>query len=296
MTALGRLPLSRTGFDRDGNARVRPGYLARIRSDTRTRAVLVRGREVARDGEHLELRPLADVENAERAVFLGTTTAAERGIDAGTPIVAVPDDSATTWAPLREVAAALSDRDAGLATAAVAVTGWHAASGFCSRCGEHTIIEHAGWMRRCPRCETEHFPRTDPAVIVRVTDARDRILLGSNAAWESGRYSLFAGFVEAGESLEAAVVREVFEESGVRVTDPRYLGSQPWPFPRSLMLGYAARIDADQQADHTQADGEEILDVRWFTREELADPDSGIRLPGRSSIAHAIIEQWLVAE
>ncbi|WP_166983340.1 NAD(+) diphosphatase [Paramicrobacterium fandaimingii] len=297
MTALGSLPLSRTAFDRDGNARTQPGFLDGIRTDARTRAVLVRGRDVAVDGENLDLRLCSQRENTEQMVYLGTTVADENGVATGTPVVAVrADDADANWAPLRQIAATLSERDAGLAASSVAVLGWHEASGFCSRCGAATIVDHAGWMRRCPSCETEHFPRTDPAVIVRVTDAEDRLLLGSNSAWEAGRYSLFAGFVEAGESLEAAVIREVHEEAGVRVTQPRYLGSQPWPFPRSLMLGYSAQLESDQDARDTVPDGDEILDVRRFTRAELADETSGVLLPGRSSIAHAIIEQWLVRE
>ncbi|WP_167131493.1 NAD(+) diphosphatase [Paramicrobacterium chengjingii] len=297
MTALGSLPLSRTAFDRDGNARTKPGFLDSVRTDERTRVVLVHGRDVAVDGENLDLRLCSELESTEQMVYLGTTMVDENGIVEGTPVVAVrADDADVTWAPLRQIAANLSNRDAGLAAGSVAVLGWHEASGFCSRCGSATVVEHAGWMRRCPSCDAEHFPRTDPAVIVCVTDADDRILLGSNSAWEAGRYSLFAGFVEAGESLEAAVIREVYEEVGVRVTNPRYLGSQPWPFPRSLMLGYSAQIESDQDAGDTTPDGDEILEVRWFTRAELNDEASGVLLPGRSSIAHAIIEQWLVGE
>ncbi|GAB2512643.1 NAD(+) diphosphatase [Paramicrobacterium agarici] len=297
MTALGSLPLSETAFDRNGIARVDERFLDSIRADSRTLAVLVRGRDVAVDGETLALLPLSGLTDSQSVVYLGTTTGDEGGVPAGTPIVAArADDEQQAWVPLRDVAAVLSVRDAGLAAAAVAVMGWHETSRFCPRCGTETRVGHAGWMRWCEPCQAEHFPRTDPAVIVRVTDADNRILLGSNAAWETGRYSLFAGFVEAGESLEAAVVREVYEEAGVRVADPRYLGSQPWPFPRSLMLGFAAQLDAEQAASDTTPDGDEILEVRWFTRDELRDPSSGVLLPGRSSIAHAIIEQWLVGE
>jgi NAD+ diphosphatase len=137
----------------------------------------------------------------------------------------------------------------------------------------------------------ELFPRTDAAIIVGITDADERLLLGSNAAWGRDRYSLLAGFVEPGESLEAAVRREVFEEAGLRVIDPVYLGSQPWPFPASLMLGFTARVDPASDGLATP-DGNEILDLRWFTREELADSVNGIKLPGYTSIARAIIEHW----
>lgn len=146
-------------------------------------------------------------------------------------------------------------------------------------------------MRLDPQSNTEVFPRTDAAIIVGIVDADDRILLGSNAMWESNRYSLLAGFVEPGESLEAAVIREVFEESGIRVTDPVYLGSQPWPFPASLMLGFTARVDPSVSSTLTP-DGAEILDLRWFSRDELRAARGEVKLPGGTSIAHAIIEEW----
>ena len=136
------------------------------------------------------------------------------------------------------------------------------------------------------------FPRTDPAVIVLITDHDDRILLGSNAMWENNRYSLLAGFVEPGESLEAAVLREMYEESGLRVTDPVYLGSQPWPFPASIMCGFTAKLADGQDASHLVPDGEEILDLRWFSRDELRGSLDSIILPGRSSIARAMVENW----
>jgi NAD+ diphosphatase len=139
------------------------------------------------------------------------------------------------------------------------------------------------------------FPRTDPAVIVLITDADDRILLGSNAMWENNRYSLLAGFVEPGESLEAAVIREIHEESGLHVTDAVYLGSQPWPFPASIMCGFTARLADGQKADALFPDGEEILDLRWFSREDLLAGLDDIVLPGRSSIARAMVENWLGA-
>ncbi|MEO8262746.1 MAG: NAD(+) diphosphatase, partial [Pseudolysinimonas sp.] len=134
--------------------------------------------------------------------------------------------------------------------------------------------------------------RTDAAVIVGITDADDRMLLGSNALWEANRFSLLAGFVEPGESLEAAVIREVFEESGLIVADPVYLGSQPWPFPASLMVGFRAHVPVEHPTVGTP-DGNEIIALRWFTRDEIAAAASGeIMLPGPTSIARAIIEDW----
>jgi NAD+ diphosphatase len=201
-----------------------------------------------------------------------------------------PDDSA--WGALRTLAEHLSDRDAGLFTEALAMVNWHASHGFSPRNGEATVIEQGGWVRRSPADGSQVFPRTDPAIIVCVLDADDRLLLGSNAMWGTGRFSLLAGFVEPGESLEAAVVREIFEESGMRVVDPQYLGSQPWPFPASLMIGFTARLAEDQAPADLLPDGEEIVALRWFTRQQLHDSLESVLLPGRSSIARAMIEDW----
>jgi len=204
-----------------------------------------------------------------------------------------PDE--TRWAALRTVATVLDDRDAGLFTEALGVLNWHASHAHCPRCGAATLVEEGGWVRRCPVDNSQVFPRTDPAVIVLITDADDRILLGSNAMWENNRYSLLAGFVEPGEALEAAVIREMFEESGLRVTDPAYVGSQPWPFPASVMCGFTARLADDQPASGLLPDGAEILALRWFSRKDLLDAGDWMLLPGPSSIAHAMIERWLGA-
>src|SRR5205085_2840635 len=140
----------------------------------------------------------------------------------------------------------------------------------------------------------EHvFPRTDPAVIVGVVDGHERLLLASNAAWPEDRFSVVAGFVEPGESFEAAVRREVWEETRVPVDRMEYLGSQPWPFPASVMVGFLAFTEGGSTVDAV-ADGEEIREARWFTRDELREAAAAgrIRLPGRTSIARAIIEHW----
>ena len=206
-----------------------------------------------------------------------------------------PDEPAlgdgVTLAGLREVGALLSDRDAGLFVHAVALANWHATHGRCARCGETTTVEAAGHVRRCTACGTEHFPRTDPAVIVLVTDDAGRALLGHNPQWPANRYSTLAGFVEPGESAEHAVVREIKEESGVDVVDVRYLGSQPWPFPSSLMLGFTARaVDADA----VSVDGVEIADARWFSPADLraAVASGEVLFPPSVSIARRLVEHW----
>ncbi|HZC25891.1 MAG TPA: NAD(+) diphosphatase, partial [Actinopolymorphaceae bacterium] len=197
-------------------------------------------------------------------------------------------------AGLREAGGLLSDRDAGVFVHAVALANWHAAHPCCARCGTRTAPTDGGHVRRCPSCGAEHFPRTDPAIIVLVADADDRCLLGRQARWPEKRFSTLAGFVEPGEPLEHAVAREVHEETGIEVVDPVYAGSQPWPFPSSLMLGFFARAVTTQ----IKVDEEEIEEARWLSRAELtAAVDSGeLLLPGKVSIARRLIESWYGAE
>jgi len=300
-----RLPLARYEVDRDHVARTRPGLLDELWADPATRVLVVRqgGAPVRSDGA-LALIPVDDVPTTATPdrlrVYLGRSTSTTSPEPVGTPIVALDLDELGEleahrdweWKDLRRAAPTLSDRDAGLLTEATAILNWHEANLFSPRTGAATVPEQAGWVRRDPVADTEHFPRTDPAIIVGVVDDDDRLLLGHNALWEGNRYSLLAGFVEPGESLEAAVVREIHEESGIRVADPRYLGSQPWPFPASLMLGFTARV-AEGTGTEATPDGNEILDLRWFSRDELVAALDEIRLPMRTSIARAIIEEWL---
>lgn len=297
-----RLPLSRYDIDRDHASRHRPELFEELWANPATRLLPVVDGEAPLDTDgSLVLLPVEDLPFApERLrVYLGRSTSVTDLEPAGTPIVAVGLDERDLalredWrlANLRTAGVALSDRDTGLLAEAIAIFNWHEANQFSPRTGAPTVPEQGGWVRRDPVAGTEHFPRTDPAIIVGVTDADDRILLGANALWESNRYSLLAGFVEPGESLEAAVLREIHEESGIHVADPVYLGSQPWPFPASLMLGFTATV-AEGTGTDPVPDGTEILDLRWFSRQELLASLGEIKLPGRVSIARAIIEHWL---
>jgi NAD+ diphosphatase len=190
-------------------------------------------------------------------------------------------------AGLREVGGLLPDRDAGMLVAAVALANWHSTHTHCPRCGAETEVADAGYQRRCPADGSEHFPRTDPAVIMLVHDGGDHCLLGRQPSWPAGRFSTLAGFVEPGEPAEQAVLREVGEETGVAVRDVTYAASQPWPFPASLMLGFYAT--ADPGSAITLGDGE-LAEARWFHRDELVD--AAVLLPGPTSIARVLIETW----
>lgn len=200
---------------------------------------------------------------------------------------------------LRMLGATLDDADAGLLTGAVAILNWHDSAGFSALDGAPSVPTLSGWSRTSTTTGHEEFPRTDPAVICLVHDGADRVLLARQPTWPPRRFSILAGFVEAGESLETCVVREIKEEVGVDVHSVRYLGSQPWPFPRSVMLGFTAVGDPDQPL--VFADGE-IAEGAWFSKEqvrnalELGDwgsaADASLLLPGSISIARIMLESW----
>jgi NAD+ diphosphatase len=189
----------------------------------------------------------------------------------------------------REVGFQLTDNERDIAATASALTHWHRLEPQCPRCGGATVVINGGFVRHCAACGQEHFPRTDPAVIVAVVDANDRLLLGGQQAW-GNRVSVLAGFVETGESLEQAIHREIGEEVDVTLSDVHYFGSQPWPFPRSLMVAFFARAEGTDVC----VDLEEIAHAEWYTRDQLsAKLDKGeLGLPGKSSIAARMIQAW----
>lgn len=195
------------------------------------------------------------------------------------------------WTSLRSIGWELGDREVGALTSAAALAAWHQTARFCVRCGAATVPDQAGWVRRCVADGSLSYPRTDPAIIVALTDAQDRILLGHSAQWPEGRFSTLAGFVEAGEPLETAVRREVSEEVGLVVGQVDYVASQPWPFPASLMLGFRGRA----LTTDIRVDGVEVTQARWFARDELvAELVAGTVIPPmRTSIAWVLISQWL---
>jgi NAD+ diphosphatase len=315
-------------LDRAGDARRRdPDWVAAQRRHPAARAVLAGDEGVVMDGDRLLYVPLAEAPPREPLLLgiddagplfavdldappAGTSDRPARLIAGGLPRGSGVERPAPATGPrpvaLREAAAVLPREEGGLVAYVAALLNWHRRHGFCSACGTASQVGEAGLIRTCPRCGTHHHPRTDPVVIMLVTDA-DRLLLGRASSWPPRRYSALAGFVEPGESLEEAVVREVGEESGVTAGPPRYVASQPWPFPSSLMLGFIAPWIAGEPVPQE----DEIQDVRWFTRAEVAaaaaddidgwggspdpaDPDAtSLLLPPRLAIARRLIEHWL---
>lgn len=284
------LPLARSTIDRDALIRTDPGELRRVWADPRLRMMHVRGNDVAVRGERLEL---TEVQADVRASGGRSLTWAYLGKDHLGPVIAAlhpAGEEGPAWASLRAVGALLPAREAGLATAAVALANWHATHTHCPRCGAATKITASGWVRVCPVDNSQHFPRTDAAVIMAIIDSFDRILLAHNAMWPANRFSVPAGYVEPGEPLEAAVRREVWEETAIRVGRVAYQGSQPWPFPASLMVGFRGEaLNAEPIPD-----GEEITEVRFFSRADLARAVAAgeLLLPGTTSIARSLIEDW----
>jgi NAD+ diphosphatase len=295
------LALSRARHDRWAEARSANGLLDRLRVEATTDVLRVRDGRIpvagASGSPRLALVPALETPVTEGAVEVllgrldGRTVLAHLLPVAG-PVPGAGDGTGpgADWAGLREVGGLLPDGDVGLAVEAVALDAWHRTHPRCPRCGGPTEAAAAGHERRCPADGSAHHPRSDPAVIMAVLDRGDRLLLARQVTWPPGRFSLLAGFVEPGESLEAAVVRETAEEAGLAVGDVRYLGSQPWPFPASLMVGFVARA----RATGITVDGTEIAEARWVSRDELPAllADASVVLPPRLSIARRIVEWW----
>jgi NAD+ diphosphatase len=315
-----RNALSGAEIDRAADRRRRdPEWLRAQRRDPHARALILGDAGVRTVGDALDLVPLDEaVDGARRLDDLVLL-----GVDAVGPVYVVDEDpplegrraplvgaggmrgepapDAEGRLGLRSAAQTLSQAEGGLVAYAAALLNWHRATRFCGVCGGRTVAGEAGMSRTCEVCGTTHHPRTDPVVIMLVTDdARDRVLLGRQSAWPARRYSTLAGFVSPGESLEEAVAREVLEEVGVLVGVPEYHSSQPWPFPCSLMLGYVVPY---MSGDIGGTD-DELQDARWFSRDEVREaalddswdtpPEGdGLLLPPRSAIARRLIESWV---
>jgi NAD+ diphosphatase len=313
-------------LDRAADSRRRdPDWVAAQLEHAAARALLTGDEGIVMDGDRLARVPLTEAAEAAEPLLLGVDAAGPlfavdvdapsderppRLIAAGLPRGSGADRPAPAEGPrpvpLREAVAVLPQDEGGIVAYLASLINWHRRHPFCAACGATSQVGEAGLIRTCPRCGTSHHPRTDPVVIMLATDG-DRLLLGRAPRWPPRRYSALAGFVEPGESLEEAVVREVAEESGVQVGPPRYVASQPWPFPSSLMVGFIAPWVSGEPAPRE----EEIEDVRWFSRTEVAaaaeddidgwggspdpaDPDAtSLLLPPRLAIARRLIEHWL---
>jgi NAD+ diphosphatase len=286
-------------LERDGHLRTDPAWIGNALADPKSRVIPIwQSRSLIADGADgtlsaafLELDQVPEQKrNAEELILLGRL--GERSlfafeIDGMDP---PPVPQGTRFEELRNVAAMLPTDEAGVLGYARAMVTWRQAHRYCGRCGTMTVAARGGHVLVCtnPACRHQQFPRTDPAIIVLVTDG-DRALLGRQASWPVGRYSTIAGFVEPGESLEDAVAREVCEETGVRLDAIVYHSSQPWPFPSSLMLGFTAHAASTDIHRHD----DELEDARWFTREDIM---SGVPLlPPRLSISFRLIEHWFDA-
>jgi len=311
VTPLDSLALSLGTVDRLTEKRADPAWLDAAWADPGTRVLVVSdGQALARiDDESAALifvppgqapkgtRFLLGQDDADGTVYFGVSGPLPPPVDGARPVLLAPGGTTPPSPPearamsLREVGTLLGDRDAGLLTHAVALANWHDTHTHCPVDGTPTVPGPGGHFTVCPADGTEHFPRTDPAVIMLVTDPDDRCLLARNAAWPGRRVSILAGFVDPGESAEQAVIREVAEETQIKVTNVRYVGSQPWPMPRSLMLGFRADAPAGQAI---VVDRDEIAEAYWFSRDELvaAIKAREIVLPPPVSIARQIIEQW----
>ncbi len=308
MSSALNLPLARAAVDRDYLQRSNENLFDELWALDSTRILPMHDGKIllkhaaTKPEPALKLLPVNAVQNPQLLVYLGKSTEASVGEPVGTAVVLAvltreealllePEEK--NWVTLRRNGAGLSARDSGLYAQALAIANWHEKHPRCPKCGSETEVIDAGWVRKCIADGKELYPRTDPAIIAAIIDDHDRILLGSQGIWEENRWSVLAGFVEPGESLAAAVQREIFEEAGIRVEDVEYLGSQSWPFPYSLMVGFTARAKGEQEL---LPDGLEIEKLRWFTRDEIADQAAQILLPGKLSIARALIENWFGGE
>ncbi len=264
--------------------------------------IRVSNSKLATDGKSLQFLSAAEVEKLIASkiftsgdkYFLGIDTASkvayfawdcdEVGLPAG-------ETSTEGLASLRELGATLDEFQLGISMHVIALSNWHRSHPHCSKCGAETKSTLGGSVRVCIKDQSQHHPRTDSAVIVLVKDKDDRILLGHQPIWPDGRFSTFAGFLEPGETFEQCVEREVFEESGVKVNEIKYLGSQPWPFPASIMIAFSAVVDDPSTA---KADGVEITEVRWFSRDDLKSSvaDGSLLLPPTISVARKMIAMW----
>ena len=282
-----KLPLAFVALDRDYLTREDPGALDLDNLDV---ILLSNSRILFTSGLEFAVQKPESTLVLNKLIYLGKDFDSGRAL-ALSLVAETRLETEGSWFALREISHKVSAKTASIFSQSLALANWHENHKFCPKCGRETRSKKFGWVLECENGH-ELFPRTDPAVIVAVVDEQDRLLLGSQRTWEANRFSILAGFVEPGESLQAAAAREVFEESGIVVEELQFRGSQAWPFPYSLMFGFMAKKIGGVLAP----DEVEIETLRWFTREELAAEAKDLLLPGKISIARALIEEWFGGE
>lgn len=292
------LPLARAAINRAGELRLDPDRLAELWTDSAI-VHFSSGRFHYGEGltffsaEQIAIKSRSSNYTTGERYFLGFD--GERAYFAWCTEDVMPDEKDPEFKSLRAIGDELTDAEMGLAVHTQALANWHHTHQFCSRCGSTTTSALGGSVRKCDKDATEHYPRTDPAIIVLIKDREDRVLLGRQKVWPENRFSNFAGFVEPGESFENCVVREVEEESGLSISDVIYLGSQPWPFPASIMIAFHAITDNPGAA---RPDGEEIEEVRWYSRASMKSGivDGTLLLPPAMSVSRRMLEAWYCAD
>jgi len=274
-------------LDRADHLRTDDAALSAMRADASARVLLLEGLDplTGEDGG-IGWRPVVAADTAKELLFLG--------LDAGEPRFAALEPSGPRSGSMAvlQLLHRLPPAQVALYAADRSLVDWHYRHGFCARCGAATTVFRGGWARRCDSCTAEHFPRVDPVVIM-LAEHGDRVLLGRQPQFPPRMYSALAGFIEPGESLEEAVARELHEEAGVRALSVRYVLSQPWPFPSSLMIGCIAPVEHDL----IRLDTNELQDAIWLSREEVravlrAEPGARIMTPPPLAIAHSLLQAW----
>ena len=293
-----KLPLASSAVDRSGELRTDERELARLWDGARI-LHFASGKFRVKSNFQLDFQSAQEISELRESANFASGQELFLGIDNGIAYFAWCSDALVfetfeeeeNYQTLRSLGDYLSELEMGLAIHAQAIANWHHTHQFCSRCGQPTLSANGGSLRKCTSDGSEHYPRTDGAVIVLVIDSDDRVLLGRQKIWPELRFSCFAGFVEPGESFEQTVMREVFEESGIKVEELNYLGSQPWPFPASIMISFSALATNPNEA---RPDGEEIVEIIWLTRGEMrsAIAENTLTLPPPMSVARKMIEFW----
>ena len=293
-----KLPLASEAVDRSGELRTKPDELAKLWKSARI-LHFASGKFRVKPNYELDFQSAEQIAQLRKDAKFAVGEELFLGIDNGISYFAWCSDAMDfesfetleNYQTLRTLGDFLTQLEMGLAIHSQAIANWHHTHQFCARCGAPTLSANGGSLRKCSTDGTEHYPRTDGAVIVLVKDDKDRVLLGRQKIWPEKRFSCFAGFVEPGETFEQTVLREVFEESGIKADEITYLGSQPWPFPASIMISFSAIATNPAAA---KADGEEIEEIIWLTREEMcaAIANQSLTLPPGMSVARKMIEFW----